>query len=166
MNKNQLIFMKPKTETATFGAGCFWHVQLAFDNLKGVVETEVGYMGGHMNNPTYDDVCTDETGHVEVCQVEFDPKQISYNEILDAFWKCHDPTQVDRQGPDYGTQYRSVVFYHSAGQKELAEKSKKALDKSGKLAKPVATAIEPAKTFYKAEDYHQKYLSKRGRFTC
>ena len=156
----------PKTETATFGAGCFWHVQLAFDNVKGIIKTEVGYTGGKMENPKYEDVCTDETGHVEVCQVEFDPKQISYDEILNAFWNCHDLTQVDGQGPDEGTQYRSVIFYHNTKQKELAEKSKKKLDASKKYNKPIATAIEPAKTFYKAEDYHQKYLSKRGRFTC
>lgn len=155
-----------KTEKATFGAGCFWHVQLAFEKIKGIVKTEVGYMGGKMENPTYEDVCTDETGHAEACQIEFDPKQVPYEKLLDAFFGMHDPTQMNRQGPDEGIQYRSVIFYHDEKQKEAALKSKSSLAKSKKYSKPIATAIEPAKTFYKAEEYHQQYLKKRGRFTC
>ena len=155
-----------KTEKATFGAGCFWHVQLAFDGLKGVVKTEVGYMGGKMDNPTYEDVCTDETGHVEVCQVEFDPSKITYAKLLDAFWKMHNPTQMNRQGPDVGTQYKSVIFYHSDSQKKTAMESKHNLEKSGKYSKPIETSIEKSAIFYLAEDYHQKYLKKRGMKTC
>ena len=156
-----------KTETATFGAGCFWGVEEEFRQLPGVVETMVGYEGGSTDKPTYSDVCTDSTGHAEVVQVKFDSKKISFNELLNKFWELHDPTQVDRQGPDEGTQYRSVVFYHSNEQKEVAEKSKQLLEKSGKFGKSkIATQIVPAKTFYPAEDYHQKYLMKRGIKVC
>ncbi len=153
-------------EKATFGGGCFWGVEAAFRQIKGVISTQVGYMGGKMNNPTYEDVCTDETGHAEVVEVTFDPEKVTYEQILEVFWTKHDPTQVDRQGPDVGTQYRSVVFYHNDKQKTAALKSKEALDKSKKFRKPIATKILPATTFYRAEEYHQQYLEKRGLSTC
>ena len=153
-----------KTELATFGAGCFWHVEEAFRDIKGVVKTEVGYMGGTMNKPTYEDVCTDETGHAEVVQVEFDPKVIPYEKLLEVFWSIHDPTQKNRQRPDEGTQYRSVIFYHSEEQKKASEKSLK--DHEKKFDKPIATQIIKAGTFWKAVDYNQKYLMKRGLKTC
>jgi len=154
------------TEKATFGAGCFWHVEEAFRTVKGVTKTEVGFMGGSMKNPPYLVVATGLTGHVEVCQVTFDPKVVSYKKLVDVYWKSHDPTQVNRQGPDVGSQYRSVVFYHNQKQKEEAEKSKEALIKSKKYDKPVATKIEKAGSFYKASEHHQKYLMKRGIKTC
>lgn len=153
-----------KKELATFGAGCFWGVQVTFDEIKGVLKTEVGYMGGKMKNPTYNDVCTDETGHAEVVHVEFDADVVPYEKLLDVFWANHDPTTPNRQGPDEGTQYRSVIFYHSEAQKKAAEKSKVAWQK--KFARPIATQIVPAETFYKAEEYHQKYLQKRGKNVC
>jgi peptide-methionine (S)-S-oxide reductase len=153
-------------ETATFGAGCFWGIEAAFRNIPGVVDATVGYSGGHMENPTYKDVCTDETGHAEVVQVTFDPSKLSYEQLLDAFWKMHDPTQVNRQGPDFGTQYRSAIFFHSPEQKAAAEKSKAALQASGKLRKPIATEVTPAGPFYRAEEYHQRYLEKRGAASC
>lgn len=149
-------------EKATFGAGCFWHVEEAFRKLDGVLSTTVGYMGGTFENPTYEDVCTDETGHAEVVQIEYDPKKISYNQLLDVFWSTHDPTQLNRQGPDEGTQYRSAIFYHNEEQKKLAEESKKKLKKK----KPAVTEITKAKKFYKAEEYHQKYLQKKGMTSC
>lgn len=152
--------------TATFGAGCFWGVEETFRALPGVKDTAVGYMGGDMPNPKYEDVCTDETGHAEVVQVEYDPQEISYEKLLQTFWENHDPTQVDRQGPDVGTQYRSVIFYHTPEQQAEAEKSKAKLDASEKFDEPIATTITPAVTFYKAEDYHQQYLAKRGLSTC
>ncbi len=152
------------TETATFGAGCFWHVEEAFREIKGVVKTEVGYMGGTMKNPTYEDVCTDETGHAEVVQVEFDPKIVSYEKLLEVFWSIHDPTQKNRQGPDEGTQYRSAIFYHSEEQKKAAEKSLREIQK--KYKEKIATEIVKANTFYRAEEYHQKYLMKKGLKTC
>ena len=159
--------VKPKTELATFGGGCFWGVEAAFQNIKGVVNTAVGYMGGKMKNPTYENVCTDKTGHAEVVQVEHDPKQVSYDALLKVFWENHDPTQVNRQGPDVGTQYRSVIFYHTPEQKAAAEKSKEQLELSEAYgSKPIATAIEPAQEFYRAEEYHQRYLEKRGLKVC
>jgi peptide-methionine (S)-S-oxide reductase len=154
------------TEKAAFGAGCFWGVEAAFRKLKGVKSTAAGYMGGHTENPTYKDVCSDETGHAEVVQVEYDPLQLSYDELLKTFWACHDPTQLNRQGPDEGSQYRTAIFTYSEAQKAAAEQSKKALSESGKYRKPVVTTIEPAQTFYKAEDYHQQYLEKRGLASC
>ncbi len=157
---------KKNSELATFGAGCFWGVEEAFRTVKGVVSTAAGYMGGKMKNPSYEDVCTDKTGHAEVVQVEYDPQQVSYEKILGIFWDNHNPTQMNRQGWDVGKQYRSVVFYHSEEQKKSAEKSKMQLEKSGKWNKPIVTSIEPAQTFYKAEEYHQKYLMKRGLQTC
>ena len=154
------------TETATFAAGCFWGIEVAFARIPGVTETAVGYSNGKTDNPTYQDVCTDETGHAEVVQVKFDPAKVTYDQLLDAFWQMHDPTQVNRQGPDTGTQYRSAIFFHSAGQEAAAKKSKAALDASGKLKRKIATEIAPAGKFYRAEEYHQKYLEKRGAVSC
>lgn len=154
------------TETATFGAGCFWGIEAAFRRIPGVVDAAAGYSGGHTVNPTYKDVCTDETGHAEVVQVTFDPSQVTYDKLLDAFWQMHDPTQVNRQGPDFGSQYRTGIFFHSPEQKAAAEKSKAALQASGKFRKPIATEITPAGPFYRAEDYHQRYLEKRGAASC
>ena len=153
-------------EKATFGAGCFWGVEAAFRKQKGVKTTAAGYMGGQKENPTYEDVCTDKTGHAEVVQVEFDTAAVSYELLLDIFWKSHNPTQLNRQGPDIGTQYRSAVFYHTEAQKKAAEASKVALANSGKYKTPIVTEISPARTFYKAEDYHQQYLEKRGLAAC
>jgi peptide-methionine (S)-S-oxide reductase len=153
-------------EIATFGAGCFWGVEASFRKVPGVTDALVGYEGGHTDNPTYKDVCTDTTGHAEVVQVTFDPAQVSYEQLLDVFWKIHDPTQVNRQGPDYGKQYRTSIFFHSKEQEETARKSKEKLNASGKLRQPVATEIVPAGTFWKAEDYHQRYLEKRGASAC
>jgi peptide-methionine (S)-S-oxide reductase len=153
-------------EQATFGAGCFWGVEATFRNVPGVVETEVGYSGGETADPTYQEVCTDRTGHVEVVRVVFDPARVSYESLLKVFWNSHDPTQVNRQGPDVGSQYRSVIFYHSPDQKAAAETSKKAERESRRHPGPIATQIEPAGPFYPAEDYHQQYLEKRGLATC
>jgi peptide-methionine (S)-S-oxide reductase len=154
------------TEKATFGAGCFWGVEETFRNLKGVVGTVVGYAGGTKGNPTYEDVCTDETGHAEVVEVEFDPAQISYEQLLDVFWSNHNPTTLNRQGPDVGAQYRSVIFYHTPAQKAAAEASKQKMDKSGRFNRRIVTQIEPAPKFWRAEEYHQRYLQKRGRSHC
>lgn len=145
-------------EKATFGAGCFWGVEDSFQKIKGVVSTMVGYMGGNLKNPTYKDVCTDKTGHIEVVQMTYDPSIISYEKLLEIFWSIHDPTQLDRQGPDIGTQYRSVIFYHTKEQKKIAEKSKQKQSKI--IKKEIVTEITPAKEFYPAEEYHQKYLEK------
>ena len=154
------------TKKATFGAGCFWGVEETFRRLKGVLGTAVGYAGGTTENPTYKDVCTDRTGHAEVVEVEYDPATVSYRDLLDVFWANHDPTTANRQGPDVGTQYRSVVFYHSPEQKEEAENSKKNLQKTGKFRRPIVTKIEPAPNFFRAEEYHQRYLEKRGVSHC
>ncbi len=151
---------------ATFGAGCFWGVEAAFRQIDGVMKTEAGYEGGHLDNPTYEDVCSHKTGHAEVVEVTYDPEQVSYEELLGVFWAKHDPTQMNRQGWDVGDQYRSVVFVHDDEQRAAAERSKAKLDASGRYRKPVVTAIEPAQTFYAAEDYHQQYLEKRGRSSC
>jgi peptide-methionine (S)-S-oxide reductase len=153
-------------EIATFGAGCFWGVEAAFQHVPGVIDTAVGYSGGHTENPTYQDVCTDETGHAEVVQVTFDPARVSYEQLLNVFWQAHDPTQVNRQGPDFGTQYRSAIFFHSSEQESIAKKSRAALEASGKFRRPIATEITPARTFHRAEEYHQKYLQKRGAASC
>ncbi len=155
-----------QTELATFAAGCFWGVEAVFRRVEGVVETAVGYCGGTLAHPTYDDVCTDRTGHAEAVQVRFDPAKLSYNDLLDVFWACHDPTTLNRQGPDVGTQYRSVIFYHDAAQKAAAEESKRKLDQSGRYNRPIVTEIVPAPVFYRAEEYHQRYLEKRGRASC
>lgn len=154
------------TEIATFGAGCFWGVEAAFRRLPGVVDVAAGYSGGHMPNPTYKDVCSHTTGHAEVVQVTFDPRKISYDQLLDVFWQIHNPTQVNRQGPDVGTQYRSAIFVHSPEQQAIAEKSKAALAASGKFQRPIATEITTAGPFYRAEEYHQKYLEKHGAASC
>lgn len=154
------------TELATFGAGCFWGVEVTFRNTPGVKDAIVGYLGGTMANPTYKDVCTGRTGHAEVVQVKYDPAEVTYDKLLDVFWENHDPTTLNRQGPDVGTQYRSAVFYHSPEQKRLAEESKASLEASGRFRRPVVTEITPASTFYLAEDYHQRYLEKRGLASC
>jgi peptide-methionine (S)-S-oxide reductase len=153
-------------EKATFGAGCFWHVEETFRHLKGVTSTTVGYMGGTLKNPTYEDVCTDKTGHAEVLEVTYDPAKISYNDLLSVFWDIHDPTTKNRQGPDVGTQYRSVIFYHTLEQKTVAETSKRNLEQSKKYKKKVMTEITKATTFYPAEEYHQQYLAKHGLAAC
>jgi peptide-methionine (S)-S-oxide reductase len=155
-----------RTERATFGAGCFWGVEETFRNLKGVLSTAVGYAGGTKENPTYEDVCTDKTGHAEAVEVEFDPSQITYDDLLDVFWSNHNPTTLNRQGPDVGTQYRSAIFYHSPEQKLAAETSRKNIDSSGRFRQPVVTQIEAAPKFWRAEEYHQRYLQKRGKSHC
>lgn len=149
---------------ATFAAGCFWGVQLLFDKTEGVISTKVGYTGGRMKNPTYEDVCSDETGHAEAIEIEFDPKKVKYEKLLDIFWANHNPTTLNKQGPDEGTQYRSAIFYHSEEQKKAAEKSKAAIQK--KYKEPVVTQIVKASEFYPAEEYHQKYLEKKGAKSC
>jgi peptide-methionine (S)-S-oxide reductase len=147
---------------ATFGAGCFWHVEDIFTKTKGISSTKVGYIGGQLPNPTYEEVCTDKTGHAEAVQVEYDPNEISFEELLDVFWKNHNPTTLNRQGPDVGIQYRSAIFFHDEKQKDVAEKSKQTLDSSGVFNNPIITQIVPAPTFYTAEEYHQKYFKKHG----
>jgi peptide-methionine (S)-S-oxide reductase len=153
-------------ELATFGAGCFWGVEAAFRRVPGVIDAVVGYSGGRTANPTYRDVCSDDTGHAEVVQVTFDPEQVNYPQLLDVFWTLHDPTQVNRQGPDHGTQYRTAIFFHSEEQEAAAKKAKQELQASGKFRAPIATEITPAGTFYRAEEYHQRYLEKRGAASC
>ena len=153
-------------EKATFGAGCFWGVEEAFRQTPGVSSTAVGYAGGTLDNPTYEQVCSGRTGHAEVVQVEFDPAQVSYEQLLQVFWENHNPTQLNRQGPDIGTQYRSAIFYHSPEQKAVAEQSKQQLEASGQFNRPIVTQIEAASTFYRAEEYHQQYLAKRGARSC
>jgi len=158
--------MPKKLEHAAFAAGCFWGVEETFRCLKGVKETEVGYMGGKTKNPTYNDVCTDKTGHAETVHIKFDPKEISYEQLLEDFWNSHDSTQLNRQGLDVGTQYRSIIFYYNEKQKKIAAGSKANLEKSGKIKGKVATEIIPATTFWRAEEHHQKYLMKKGLKTC
>ena len=147
-------------ETATFGAGCFWGVEETFRQVPGVIDTTVGYLGGHTKNPTYKDVCTDATGHAEVVQVNFDPSKVSYEQLLDVFWKIHNPTQRDRQGPDIGSQYRSAIFTHSPQQEKAARASRDAQQKL--QSAPISTQIEPAISFYRAEEYHQRYFARHG----
>ena len=151
-------------ETASFGAGCFWQVEVEFRNTPGVLDALVGYMGGELESPTYEQVCTARTGHAEVVEVKFDPEEISYEDLLEVFWGVHDPTQMNRQGPDVGPQYRSAIFVGSDEQRATAEASKKHVQQ--RLSNPIATTIEPASTFWEAEDYHQRYLEKRGLATC
>ncbi len=155
-----------RLEKATFGAGCFWHVEDAFANVPGVVSTQVGFMGGRTENPTYQQVCTHTTGHAEVTEVTFDPSKVSYERLLDVFWSIHDPTQMNRQGPDVGDQYRSAIFYHDERQKRAAEASKERQEKSGRFKRPIVTQIVPAQPFWRAEEYHQKYFEKTGQRTC
>jgi peptide-methionine (S)-S-oxide reductase len=154
------------TEKAMFGAGCFWGVEATFREVPGVVNTTVGYAGGHTKNPTYEEVCTDLTGHAEVVLVEYDPEKVSYEQLLEVFWNCHDPTQLNRQGPDVGTQYRSVIFAFTPEQREAAEASRERLERSGRYSRPIVTQILPAPEFYPAEEYHQRYLEKRGLRSC
>jgi peptide-methionine (S)-S-oxide reductase len=153
-------------EKATFGAGCFWGVEATFRSVAGVKDAAVGYAGGKTENPTYEDVCSHGTGHAEVVQVEFDPAAVTYDRLLEVFWANHNPTTLNRQGPDVGDQYRSVIFYHSPEQQAAAEASKARLDQSGRFKNPIVTVIQPAPTFYRAEDYHQRYLEKRGLSHC
>jgi peptide-methionine (S)-S-oxide reductase len=154
------------TETATFGAGCFWGVEVAFRQMDGVTDAAVGYAGGSRPNPTYEEVCTDRTGHAEVVQVTFDPSRVRYGQLLDLFFTSHDPTQLNRQGPDHGTQYRSVIFYHGEEQRAEAEAAKARWEASGRWKRPIVTEISPAPPFWRAEEYHQRYLEKRGLASC
>lgn len=149
--------------TATFGAGCFWGIEAGFRKVDGVTDAKVGYAGGSKDNPTYEEVCGGQTGHAEVVEVDFDPARVSYDELLDVFWQIHDPTQVNRQGPDVGTQYRSAVYVHDAEQQAAATASKQRQDQAGRHSQPIATEITEASTFWTAEDYHQRYFEKMGR---
>jgi peptide-methionine (S)-S-oxide reductase len=153
-------------EKATFGAGCFWHVEDTFRNTPGVISTIAGYMGGTLKNPSYEDIYTGATGHAEVVQVTFDPTAISYQELLKIFWEMHDPTTLNRQGPDHGTQYRSAIFYHTLEQKTAAEKSKKNLEQTQRYPQKIVTEIQKTMTFYPAEEYHQQYFAKHGLTSC
>lgn len=162
MNKLLIITM----EKATFGAGCFWGVEAAFRKINGVLNTTVGYMGGNLENPTYEEVCTDKTGHVEVVQVNYDSLKVTYEELLEIFWNVHNPTQLNRQGPDIGSQYKSVIFYHNNQQKKIAENSKQKLENSSKYKNPIVTEITEVKKFYHAEEYHQQYIEKKGASSC
>jgi peptide-methionine (S)-S-oxide reductase len=151
---------------ATFGAGCFWGVEAAFRQVPGVTATAVGYSGGHTENPTYREVCGGRTGHAEAVEVDYDPDKVSYDDLLEVFWNEHDPTQLNRQGPDIGAQYRSAIFFHSPEQEASARASKERLQANGRFHRPIVTQITPASTFWRAEDYHQQYLEKRGQATC
>lgn len=154
-------------EKATFGAGCFWGVEVAFGSIPGVTQTAVGYEGGSKERPSYQEVCTDETGHAEVVELEFDTNKVSYDQILDAFFSLHDPTTLNRQGPDWGTQYRSAIFFHSPEQEAAAKAKIEQLTAVGRYTpKRIVTKVEPAQTFWRAEEYHQKYLEKRGQASC
>jgi len=153
-------------QKATFGAGCFWGVETAFRQVKGVLSTAVGYSGGTFKDPTYHDVCTGRTGHAEVVEVEYDPSKVSYEELLAVFWNIHDPTTLNRQGPDVGTQYRSAIFFHNPEQEVAAKTSKEQLQHSGRFKKPIVTELTPASPFYRAEEYHQRYLEKHGQASC
>lgn len=153
-------------QVATFAAGCFWGVEQTFREVEGVLSTQVGYIGGHTDQPTYREVCFGDTGHAEAVEVTYDPARLSYEDLLAVFWKAHDPTQKNRQGPDIGDQYRSAIFTHSDDQRQAAEASKQALDASAQLNRPVATQIEPAATFWRAEEYHQQYVAKHGGAAC
>lgn len=155
-----------KTESAMFGAGCFWGVEATFRKVPGVLDAAVGYSGGKTKNPSYKDVCADTTGHAEVIKLEFDPAKVTYTQLVETFFKLHDPTQLNRQGPDYGSQYRSVIYFYSPEQEKAAKEIKERLDKSGKHKRPVVTQVEKAAEFYRAEEYHQQYLFKRGMDNC
>jgi peptide-methionine (S)-S-oxide reductase len=152
--------------SAMFGAGCFWGVEAEFRRVKGVKSTAVGYAGGHLKSPSYHDVCTGATGHAEVVRVEYDPAAVAYDDLLNVFWENHDPTTLNRQGPDVGSQYRSAIFFASPEQEAAARASKERLEKSGRFRRPIVTQIEPATDFWRAEEYHQQYLEKRGLATC
>lgn len=151
---------------ATFGAGCFWGVEAAFRLVTGVTSAAVGYLGGTLKNPTYHDVCTGKTGHAEVVQLEYDPSLVSYEELLNVFWSLHDPTTLNRQGPDVGTQYRSAIFFHNVEQEAVAKASKEKLQSSGRYKRDIVTEMTPASEFYRAEEYHQQYIEKRGQASC
>ncbi len=153
-------------EKAVFGAGCFWGVEETFRQVPGVNATAVGYLGGTLPNPTYRDVCSGSTGHAEVVEIEFDPERVSYRQLLESFWSNHDPTTLNRQGPDHGAQYRSAIFYHTPEQRAAATESKAQMERSGRFRRPIVTEITPASTFYRAEEYHQRYLEKRGLGSC
>ena len=153
-------------EKASFGAGCFWGIEEAFRNAKGIKSTAVGYSGGTLKNPTYKDVCTGRTGHAEVVYVEYDPAEVSYSELLTVFWKVHDPTTLNRQGPDFGTQYRSAIFFYTPEQEAAAKAVKENLEDAGTFGRPIVTEISPASDFFRAEEYHQRYLEKRGQAHC
>ncbi|MSQ46409.1 MAG: peptide-methionine (S)-S-oxide reductase [Ignavibacteria bacterium] len=155
-----------RTELATFGAGCFWGVEEEFRKLQGVISTKVGYLGGNKDNPSYEEICSNETGHAEVVEVTFNCEKINYEQLLNLFWNIHNPTQLNRQGVDIGTQYRSAIFYHSEEQKEIAVLSKNNLEKINKYSRPIVTEISQVKTFWEAEEYHQQYLTKRGLSSC
>ncbi len=161
-----MIGVETMTGKATFAAGCFWGVEAAFRQVPGVLDAAVGYSGGGFPNPTYEDVCTGRTGHAESVRVEFDPARVSYDQLLDVFWENHDPTTLNRQGPDVGTQYRSVIFVEGPEQEKAAKESKERLEKSGRYRRPIVTEIAPAQPFWRAEDYHQRYLEKRGLAHC
>ena len=152
--------------TASFAAGCFWGVEAAFRQVEGVLDTAVGYAGGRLENPTYEDVCSGRTGHAETVEVEYDPARVSYDQLLDVFWENHDPTTLNRQGPDVGEQYRSAIFFHTTEQQAAATASKAKLEDSGKYKRPIVTQIQPASKFYRAEEYHQRYLEKHGLAHC
>jgi peptide-methionine (S)-S-oxide reductase len=152
--------------TASFAAGCFWGVEAAFRQVEGVLDTAVGYSGGRLENPTYEDVCSGRTGHAETVQVEYDPSRVSHEQLLDVFWENHDPTTLNRQGPDVGEQYRSAIFFHTPEQQAAATASKAKLENSGKYKRPIVTQIQPASKFYRAEEYHQRYLEKHGLAHC
>ncbi len=153
-------------EKATFGAGCFWHVEEAFRHVPGVIDTAAGFMGGHTKHPTYKEVCSHVTGHAEVVQLTYDPEKVSYDRLLDIFWDIHNPTTLNRQGPDVGYQYRSVIFYHTGEQREAALESMERLRKSGKFRRQIVTLVQPAGEFYRAEEYHQRYMEKHGLAHC
>ncbi len=157
---------KKELKKAAFAAGCFWGVEAKFRCIKGVADAAVGYMGGHLENPTYREVCTDRTGHAETVEVTYDPSIVSYDELLEAFWNLHNPTTPNRQGPDIGSQYRSVIFYYDEDQRRKAEESKERLQKSGRYSRPIVTEIVPAPKFWRAEEYHQRYLEKQGGAVC
>ncbi len=163
MEKDEMV---EKAKIATFGAGCFWGVEAAYRQIPGVLSTRVGYLGGTMQNPTYRDVCSGRTGHAEVVEVSYDPARLTYDDLLTVFWENHDPTTLNRQGPDVGEQYRSAIFYHDDEQKAAAEASKQERERSARYRRPIVTEITPATTFYEAEDYHQQYLEKRGQASC
>jgi peptide-methionine (S)-S-oxide reductase len=163
MEKNDTM---ETSKLATFGAGCFWGVEAAYRQIPGVLSTRVGYLGGTMQNPSYRDVCSGRTGHAEVVEVKYDPSRLTYDDLLTVFWENHDPTTLNRQGPDVGEQYRSAIFYHDDEQKAAAESSKEERDRSGKYRRPIVTEITPTSNFYEAEDYHQQYLEKRGLASC
>ena len=153
-------------QKATFAAGCFWGVEAAFRQVEGVVDTTVGYSGGHFDNPTYEDVCSDQTGHAEAVLVEFDPSRVSYEQLLDVFWNCHDPTTANRQGPDIGSQYRSVIFCHDDAQRAAAVASRERFQQAGPYRRPIVTEIVPAAAFHRAEEHHQRYFEKHGGGSC